>query len=42
MKTSTARTHLHRIFDKTATQRQAQLVALLRSLPRRTVGAKLS
>jgi DNA-binding CsgD family transcriptional regulator/PAS domain-containing protein len=41
MKTSTARTHLHRIFDKTATQRQAQLVALLRSLPRRAVGAGL-
>ncbi len=33
MQVSTARTHLHRIFDKTGTQRQSQLVWLLKSLP---------
>jgi DNA-binding CsgD family transcriptional regulator len=33
MQVSTARTHLHRIFDKTGTQRQTQLVWLLKSLP---------
>jgi DNA-binding CsgD family transcriptional regulator/PAS domain-containing protein len=34
IRTSTVRTHLHRIFDKTGAQRQSQLAALLRSLPR--------
>jgi DNA-binding CsgD family transcriptional regulator/PAS domain-containing protein len=33
MRISTARTHLHRVFDKTGTQRQSQLAWLLRSLP---------
>jgi DNA-binding CsgD family transcriptional regulator len=32
MRISTARTHLHRVFDKTATQRQSQLAWLLKSL----------
>lgn len=30
---STARTHLHRVFDKTGTQRQSQLAWLFQSLP---------
>jgi DNA-binding CsgD family transcriptional regulator len=34
MQTSTARTHLHRVFDKTGTRRQSQLARLLASLPR--------
>jgi len=33
IKTSTVRSHLHRIFAKTGTERQSQLAALLRSLP---------
>jgi DNA-binding CsgD family transcriptional regulator len=32
MRTSTARTHLHRIFNKTGTSRQSQLAHLLTSL----------
>jgi DNA-binding CsgD family transcriptional regulator/PAS domain-containing protein len=39
IKTSTVRSHLHRIFDKTGTERQSQLAALLRSLPRTAPGS---
>jgi DNA-binding CsgD family transcriptional regulator len=39
MSYETARTHLRRIFDKTATSRQSELLLLIAQLPRQTVPA---
>jgi len=39
MSYETARTHLRRIFDKTGTSRQSELLLLIANLPRQTVPA---